>query len=156
MQRNTPDLDALKAMSPGELKDYGDALSRMVAESTGELKAFNAVVVERFGRDAAAAYEAEDKSSGTVRVKLADGVVLRADTGKTVEWDQDKLMAIAAGMPWDAARHWFTFKVSMAEKRYDSLPPGDLLDRVTEARTVRYGTPRLVLERPADAAKKAA
>lgn len=154
--KNTPDTDALKAMTPGELLDYGAALSRMVAESAGDLKAFQAVVAERFGRDAAAAYEADDKMHGTVRVKLADGIELKADTGKTVEWDQDKLMAIAGSMDWPTAQHWFQFKVTVPEKRFDSLPPGDLRDRIAEARTVKYGTPKLTLERPVADARKAA
>jgi hypothetical protein len=146
--RNTPDAAALEAMTPAELREYGAALAKTAAEFKGDLDAFNAVVARRFGRDVAAAYEAEDKQAGTVRVKVADGVELKADTSKTVEWDQDALMAIAGTMDWATARHWFTFKIGLPEKRFDSLPPGDLRDRITAARTVKYGAPKLTLASP--------
>jgi hypothetical protein len=146
---NTPDATALDRMSPAELREYGEALARTAAEFKGDLDTFNQAVSRRFERDVAVAYENADKNYGTVRMKVADGVELKADTSKTVEWDQDKLMAIAAGMDWATAQHWFTFKVGMPEKRFDSLPPGDLRDRVSDARTVKYGAPKLVLGKAA-------
>jgi len=111
-------------------------------------KSYRGEIARRLDLQIKAAFEADDKQHGTVRFPVGNGYTAKAEISRTVEWDSDKLLALAGEMPWIEANHLFTFKAGMAAKMYDALmPESNLKARIDAARTVAYGTPKVTLEK---------
>lgn len=91
-------------------------------------------------------YALAGKQFGTVNVAGEDGISIKADISKKVEWDSDKLADIARTMSWDAVKANFKMEFSVPEKVYAGL--GDAVKLVFDAaRTVKYGDIKITLEK---------
>jgi hypothetical protein len=105
-------------------------------------------IAKRLKPTADAAYAAAQKDTGKVTLDVeSPGYVASAERDKKVVWEQERMRAIAGGIPWAEANHWFTFKIEMTEAKFKSLPPGDLRTLVEEARTVIPGDTKVSLKK---------
>jgi regulator of replication initiation timing len=94
---------------------------------------------------AQATYKREEKVDGTVKFASGDRIFKSVIT-KSVGYDQDKLFAIANSIPWQQAQQVFKIKLDVSETTFKKLEDEDLKKRLTEARTVKYGEPKITLE----------
>ncbi len=109
------------------------------ASAKQRISAVDAELVRRFGEQGKTALANLGKETGTTTLELENGPKLKADVSKTVKWDGDALAALAADMTWENASHFFEIKFSMKEAMYKAQPPGNFLDSLTAARTVKTG-----------------
>jgi hypothetical protein len=72
-------------------------------------------------------------------------LALRVERRRTVKWDQPKMMQIARSLPWDQAAHWIDFDLSIAEKKFNAMPPGELREGAIAARSVNYSEPKIAI-----------
>ena len=66
-----------------------------------------------------------------------EGIALKVAANKVVKWDNDKLKAIAAALPWNAVEKLFDIKFSVPELTYKAVVDEDLLTKLNGARTTR-------------------
>lgn len=156
---NQPDAADLTSMSLVDLLDWREALAGQldeliernprVAEARDMLTKTNAVIVEKARPDADAAYVRQGKSHGSLTIKSLPGVVVKADISQTVSWDQEKLKAIAGTLDWPTAQQLFKITFTVPEAVYKNMLPGELKDKLTDARTTKTGDIKINVERAA-------
>lgn len=130
-----------------QLKHQTDLLKAEKAEIDAELD-------RRFGTAVTDFYKTKGKATGQVRVPILDGYALEANIEQKVSWDNDGLMAIASGMPWDKASKLFKIKFEMPEAIYKALTEDTLIAAVNKARTVTIASaPTLKLLPPKEEPK---
>src|SRR6185312_1366653 len=90
------------------------ALDAALDAETAALKrrkeVFSAIVARRFEEQARAQLTASGKDTGTATL-VSNGITIKAEFKKKVEWDQAKLIAAANAMKPEDARHYL--KVEM-------------------------------------------
>jgi DNA repair ATPase RecN len=123
------------------LRTSADTIKSRIQEIEGEL-------TRRFGNDFKNALTAQTKLSGEMAWIEAEGnseIALKGAISKKVEWDSDRLLAVASTMSWDAARTIFKFKAEIPEAIYKGLAVADekLREQINAARTVTYGEPKV-------------
>jgi len=89
-------------------------------------------------------YTLSGKQSGTVTVDGGDGIEIKADISKKVEWDTAVLMGVARTMPWDRAQEVFDIKFAVPEKKYKTLS-SELRAQLDEGRVTKYGDIKITL-----------
>jgi len=136
MNSNQP--ESFDSMPAADLVAYRDQQARWIEEQQSVLNLANAALSGRFVDVATAQYAAKEKESGQLGF-VHDGCAVKAGISKTVQWDGDALKAIASEMDWGLASHYFDISFKMSEKIYNALPPGELRDKVTAARTTKLG-----------------
>ena len=74
----------------------------------------------------------------------SDGVKLTAEVKATVKWDSDKLEKIAANLPWETVSRVFKIEFSVPEKNFKTINDSSLVDKLVEARTVKYSDAKVI------------
>jgi len=110
------------------------------AEIDAQLKGLQETLRAGVHEQFAQAFIAADKMSGDITLVL-EGVKLKGKIPKKVVWDNRKLQALAASLPWDQAQKIFDIKFSVPEKNYSalSIAGSDLVAKLDDARTVEIG-----------------
>lgn len=128
-KQSTTELRSLFA----DITETINAQKAMLAEIQAELLARHGLLLR-------AKLEAAGKTDGSATLEL-DGVKLTYKVGKDIDWDNDKLRAIAGTMDWATASRIFDIKFKVPEKVYNAIPDTALVARLNEARTVTYKEP---------------
>jgi hypothetical protein len=97
-------------------------------------------LLKRHGDMLAAKLSASGKSDGSASLEI-DGIKLTYKVAKDIDWDNDKLKAIASSMDWATASRVFDIKFKVPERIYNAIPDIALVNRLNEARTVTYKEP---------------
>ena len=153
--QNEPTEEDLLKFTLADLYDFKSGVVRQMKEQlevlNDQLQAVTRVISARLKLPVELAYDRQDKYHGKIRVPLADGFEAVGDISKSVSWDQDKLKALAATMDWPTIQHFFKITFSVSETIFKGLPPGDPRKQpMTDARTVKYGDPKISLEKKSD------
>ena len=129
-------------MSLAELQGYIsmheeniEGSKRRLEELTGELR-------RRFEPTLKEALAKQDKQSGQHTFE-ADGYKLTGEIRATVKWDSAALEQIASTLPYEQVKRMFKIEFSMPEKVFQSINEPKLLDRLIDARTVKYSEPKV-------------
>jgi hypothetical protein len=150
---NSPTAEALQTMPLADLRQYAAAVETDFNFAKEERAKVAAALTARFKAATLQALAAKGKDSGKVALTLEDGKPAEAEVSKTVEWDSDKLMAVAQGMSFADVMTRFKVKFSMSEAAYKNLLPSDPQKATIDAaRTVKYGDPKINLAPAAKAA----
>lgn len=120
------------------LSELLSQLKEKEARVKAEIQLVNDEIANRVSNEAAALFQAQEKTSGDVTF-VVDGIKLKASVSKTVKWDDEKLKAIASDMPWEIAHRVFDISFKVPEATFKAIPDPELVARLTEARTVKYG-----------------
>jgi hypothetical protein len=89
-------------------------------------------------------YEREGKADGTIRF-VSDNHLFKCVLPKRVEWDSGKLANVARDMPPGEAALLFKIEYSVPEARFKSITDTILRHNLMQARTVKYGEPKITL-----------
>lgn len=132
-------LSTLYAMQQ-EAKAEADSTKAWAAKIQAEIDS-------RLSPSAIAALTQQDKQHGTVNLPCQDGIIAKCVVDKKVEWDSDRLFAIAMTLPQEQARALMKFAVSVPEKNWDGIQHAnpELAERLKAARTTKYGAPKVTL-----------
>jgi len=109
--------------------------------------AIQSEIDSRLSPSAIAALAQQDKQHGTVNLPCQDGITAKCVVDKKVEWDSDRLFAIAMTLPQEQARALMKFAVSVPEKNWEGIATAnpELAERLKVARTTKYGAPKVTL-----------
>jgi hypothetical protein len=105
-----------------------------LASSKRALEMLETVMQERQAATAAHLLADTGKPDGSLTF-TRDGMKFKAEINKTVKWDNAKLQAIAATMPWAMVERLFDIKFSVPELKFKAIIDADMLAKLTEART---------------------
>ena len=157
---NTPSVDAMLNMPTGDLAQMPvellASLQAELAHANRQLKAamagFSTALEVRYASRAAEARRACGKDTGTVRLVDGDYTVV-ADLPKRVDWDQEKLVQIAANIAdsGEDPAEFIDTKLAVSERKYCALPEA-WRKGFEPSRTVKTGTLKVTLE-PNEAAQ---
>ena len=145
---NTLGIDELIDLPAGELAevpvellaDLQGALDQAARQLKAATARFNAALEHRYADRAAEARRDAGKDTGTVR--LADGAfTIIADLPKRVEWDQDRLAAMAERIraAGDDPAQYVDIAFKVPERKYAAWPDA-IRAGFEPARTVKVGT----------------
>lgn len=132
----------------GNLKELIEERDRVAADlAAGKelLKRLDDAVVAMGGPLADISYRRESKVGGTVKFAL-DGDIFKSTVDKRVEYDSEALQSIAGSIPFEQGQDLFKVTFSISEAKYNSITDPELKQRITDARTVKYGSPKITLE----------
>ncbi len=151
---NAPDIDDLINLPAGELAqlpvellaELQGALEHAARQLKAATARFNTALEVRYATRAAEARRDAGKDTGTVR--LADGAfTVIADLPKRVEWDQERLTQIAAGIAaaGEDPAEFIDTALKVSERKYAALPEA-WRKGFEPARTVKTGALKVVFE----------
>lgn len=145
---NEPTVEDIAIMKLADLYVYQRAVHACLEQAKQEAAAVDGAIAARLKDSVDAAYQQAGKSHGTVRLHGDGDIEIVGNASKKVEWDQGALRDLAAKMDWGTVSHFFKITFSVPEKVYDGLPPDDPRKAALDAaRTVKYGAPKITLER---------
>jgi len=129
---NSADIIAFNDLS--SLKEHRDSIKTQIASLQSQLKIVNNTVQNMFEETARMQLAQQGKDFGQTTINTETHKV-SMDFRKRVDWDQDKLKQVLDSMDPDAARHYATIKITVAEAKYQNAPP-EIKAALSEARTV--------------------
>ena len=149
--KNRPSLDDVETMTPEQVADLPlaqiAALRADLAELKGKVSTIDQIVTaaldDRFGQRAR-----QEQETGTVRLDDEDGLSVKVELPKRVEWDQQTLAGVARQIrdEWgDDPTDYLRVKYEVSESAYKAWPK-DLRALVEPARTVQPGKPKFTIE----------
>lgn len=151
---NTPSVDDMLNMPTGELAQMPvellASLQAELAHATTQLRSatarFNTALEVRYATRASDARRACGKDTGTVRLIDGDYTVV-ADLPKRVDWNQEKLVQIAANIAdsGEDPAELIDTKLTVSERKYGALPEA-WRKGFEPARTVKTGSLKVTLE----------
>ena len=128
-----------------------DSVKREFDSAKARLAKLHEELEARLGSSARKMLADGGKATGTVNMPLQDGLTAKVEVPKKIEWDSDKLFALAMTMPVERARSIFKFAVSVPEKIYDGIKAADpeLGKSIDAARTTKLGAVKVTLSEDA-------
>lgn len=126
--------------STTELRSLFADITETINAQKAMLAEIQAELLRRHGELLRSKLEAAGKTDGSATMEI-EGVKLTYKVGKDIDWDNDKLRAIAGTMDWATASRIFDIKFKVPEKVYNAIPDTSLVARLNEARTVTYKEP---------------
>jgi hypothetical protein len=112
-----------------------DNAEAKIVETLAELRS-------RFEPTLAAYYASTDKTHGQHTFEV-DGVKLVGEIKATIKWNSDALRGIAQTLPAEVVNKLFKIDFAVPEKTYQSITDTKLLDRLIDARTVKYSEAKI-------------
>ena len=146
-----PTLNDVQHMTPEQVADLPlsqiQALMSDLSDEKARIGSIDAIIhaamEDRFGLRARAEIQ-----TGTVRVDDEDGLAVKVDIPKRVEWDQKQLELVASDIrnTWgEDPEDYMRVKRDVTETAYKNWPQA--LKRIVEpARTVKAGKPKFSIE----------
>jgi hypothetical protein len=122
-----------------------DDRARLEAEAgalKGRLTQLNQRITDLVKPQMDAAYAREGQPSGTVKFAVGNQM-FKAVVDKRVEWDSDALKDIASKISPVTAAVLFKISYSMSEAIFKDIDVPELRAKLTIARTVKYGAPKI-------------
>lgn len=129
-------------MSVAELRELVATHNATIDAAKGELEVLQQELRHRYEDKLAQHLRSLEKNHGQMTFE-EDGVKLTAEVKATVKWDSQKLEDIAKTMPWQDAQRLFKIEFSVPEKNYAAVRDEKLLDKLIDARTVKYSEPKI-------------
>jgi hypothetical protein len=143
MKTKKPKADkAIDTFTVSELREAA-SINQSIIDSTKEkMDIIQTELRKRFENRLLDALIQQEKQHGQHTFEV-DGVKLTAEITARREWDSEKLKAIAKSMPYDEVERLFSIKFTVPEKAYNAVRDEKLLDKLIDARTVKYSEPKI-------------
>jgi hypothetical protein len=149
--KNRPTIDDVAQMTPDQVADLPlaqiAALRADLAELKGHVQQVDSIITaamdDRFGTRAR-----QEAETGTVHLPDEDGLTVKIEIPKRVEWDQHQLASAAAKIrdEWgDDPGDYLRVKYEVSESAYKAWP-SSLRALFEPARTVKPGKPKFTIE----------
>lgn len=133
--------EAYKSMSVIRLREMYAMATDDVSRAKKNLEIIKSELSRRFKSDAMLEIASRGKEHGECTI-VHDGIKVACEVGHKVTWDTEKLKAIAASLPADVVQRLMKVTITVPERVYQSVTEKDLLDKLTDARTVRIDEPK--------------
>lgn len=131
------DIASIAALQTPELADLIELLDKDTTLLKLRKDKLACALNRKYGDTAHRSRLAAGKDTGTVHLEDA-GFDVAADVGKTVKWDQEKLIAALDSLPPETAKHYAKAEFKVDERKYAAAPP-DIQKIFAPARSVTPG-----------------
>lgn len=125
-----------------DLREAAIAQQNIIDSAKEKMDAIQAELVMRYHPWVSDALKQENKQHGQHTFNV-DGIKMTGEIKATVKWDSSALEKIAASLPWETVSRVFKIDFAVPEKNYKGITDQKLLDRLNEARTVKYSEPKI-------------
>ena len=132
----------LSSLSLAELREVIATNQAIVDNAEAKIAETLAELRSRFEPTLAEYYSTTEKTHGQHTFEV-DGVKLVGEVKATVKWNSDALRGIAQTLPGEVVNKLFKIDFSIPEKTYQSITDTKLMDRLIDARTVKYSEPKI-------------
>lgn len=139
----------LDTISVVRLREIHDELVAQAALAKKQIEEIKGELLNRYKDEALTEIFARGKEHGEHTIEK-DGVKIVCEVGHKVTWDTDKLKAIAATLSPETVQRLLKVTITVPERVYQSVTEKDLLDKLTDARTVKYENPKFSFQSPKD------
>lgn len=133
----------LADLSVSELREAAITQQTIIDSAKEKMDAIQAELRNRFEPVLREALAQQDKQYGQHTFD-ADGVKLTAEVKATVKWDSAALEKIASNLPWETVSRVFKIEFSVPEKNFKAINDQALLDKLVDARTVKYSDAKVI------------
>jgi ribosomal silencing factor RsfS len=133
--------DNIETISIARLRELHDEHVTQQAANKRAVEAIKSELLRRYKDDALTEIHSRGNEHGECTLSK-DGIKVLCEVDNKVTWDTEKLKAIAATLPSDTVKRLFKVVITVPETVFKSITEKDLLDKVTDARTVRYSEPK--------------
>lgn len=137
----------LQQCSFKRLQEIHTAHKTAAALCKEKIEAVEAELLSRVGSEFAEQLAKSGRQHGDITDETNDGIKLTYSVKSKVEWDQDAMKAIAASMPWNMVERVFKIEFAVPERTFKALTDQSLIDKLTEARTVKYSEPKVTFSK---------
>lgn len=139
--------DDFAKLGAADLRAFQADTAEKIKALQGTASLISTALRQRFEGTAKQKLADNSKTHGTTHFDAGEGHQATAVIDQTVEWDSDKLMAVAAGMSWADVLVMFKIKFGMSEANFKALLPSDPRTALIKAaRTVKYGDAKITLK----------
>jgi hypothetical protein len=132
----------VSSLSLAELREVIATNQAIVDNAEAKIVETLAELRTRFEPVLAEYYTTTEKTHGQHTFEV-DGVKLVGEVKATVKWNSDALRGIAQTLPPEVVNKLFKIDFAVPEKTYQSITDTKLLDRLIDARTVKYSEPKI-------------
>lgn len=139
----------LDTISVVRLREIHDELVAQAAHAKKQIEEIKGELLNRYKDEALEQIFARGKEHGEHTIEK-DGVKIVCEVGHKVTWDTEKLKAIASTLSPDTVQRLLKVTITVPERVYQSVTEKDLLDKLTDARTVKYENPKFSFQSPKD------
>ena len=128
------ELSSVSSSSLAELRMLKKELDGQIVEAQEKVKVIKNELENRYLSRAQDTLRQHGKDFGSLTIE-DNGIKLKVNVRKRVEWEQDSLCHVLNSMDEDTARHYASVKYSIPEAKYNNAPP-EIQARLSDARTV--------------------
>ena len=128
------DIASIAALTAHELADLIDLLDKDATLLKLRKDKLACALNRKYGEASHRTRIAAGKDTGVVHLEDA-GFDVAAEVGKTVKWDQTKLIAALNSLPVETAKHYAKAEFKVDERKYAAAPP-DIQKILAPARAV--------------------
>ena len=139
----------LDTISVVRLREIHDELVAQAALAKKQIEEIKGELLNRYKDEALQEIFARGKEHGEHTIEK-DGVKIVCEVGHKVTWDTEKLKAIASTLSPETVQRLLKVTITVPERVYQSVTEKDLLDKLTDARTVKYENPKFSFQSPKD------
>ncbi|HAX91972.1 MAG TPA: hypothetical protein DCY07_07180 [Rhodospirillaceae bacterium] len=141
------DIAAIATLATPELAELIDLIDKDATLLKLRKDKLACALNRKYGDAAQKARINAGKDTGVVHIDDADFDVA-AEVGKTVKWDQEKLIAVLNALPTETAKHYAKAEFKVDERKYAAAPP-DIQKILAPARAVVPSRATYTLKRKA-------
>lgn len=116
----------------------------IIDSAKAKIEETNALIFERHGKLLETHLAEAGLNHGQHSVEI-DGIKITMKITQKVDWDSNVLESIANTLPWEQVRRIMKIDFSVPEKNFKALQDDELKDRLTDARTVKYSNPTVII-----------
>lgn len=131
------DIPSIASLQAAELADLIELLDKDALLLKLRKDKLACALNRKYGEAAHRMRMAAGKDTGTVHIEDA-GFDVAADVGKSVKWDQSKLITALDSLPQETAKHYAKAEFKVDERKYAAAPP-DIQKIFAPARAVVPG-----------------
>jgi hypothetical protein len=136
---DSPAVISLTGLMVSDLQQFDAQLDVMAATLKARKGVLHALLSHRFEEAARAQLTAAKKDTGTATL-VSNGITVKVEFAKKVEWDQAKLMAALNALAPEDAKHYAKVELKVDERKYTAAPPA-IQAALKDARTVGVAKP---------------
>ena len=141
------DIAAIATLATPELADLVEQIDKDTTLIKLRKDKLACALNRKYGDAAQKARLDAGKDTGVVHLEDA-GFDVAAEVGKTVKWDQEKLIAALNALPTETAKHYAKAEFKVDERKYAAAPP-DIQKLLAPARAVVPSRATYTLKRKA-------
>lgn len=134
----------LSTVLASDLAALSAALDTQAAVVKRRKETLGAVLSRRFEEQAKAKLVQDGKDTGTVHLEM-NGLKLKVEFPKEVEWDQTMLSNVLDSMSAEDARHYAKVTIKVDERKFTAAPPA-VKAAFAPCRTVSVGKPKFTFD----------